>query len=142
MQAHARNQSVPSNVYAGMAATAAAQQLDNHSFMNGSVQNTAGMTVAGYIPPYQATLALSPTNASANGHIRTQSLPHGFSLSLRPLPPRTWGPYIPQKVYRPHTSSDRRRYVEEVTLDPPIEFWLRGGHGQRRPGIPLRDALQ
>jgi hypothetical protein len=32
------------------------------------------------------------------------------------------GQLVPQKRYRPHTTSDRRRYVEEVELEPPIEF--------------------
>ncbi len=27
---------------------------------------------------------------------------------------------VPQKRYKPHTSSDRRRYVEEVNLEPSI----------------------
>ena len=45
---------------------------------------------------------------------------------------------VPQKRYKPHTSSDRRRYVEEVQLEPSIPFYM------SKPdelGIPLRDAL-
>jgi hypothetical protein len=45
---------------------------------------------------------------------------------------------VPQKRYKPHTSSDRRRYVEEVQLEPSIYFYM------SKPdelGIPLRDAL-
>ena len=45
---------------------------------------------------------------------------------------------MPQKRYKPHTSSDRRRYVEEVQLEPSIFFYM------SKPdelGIPLRDAL-
>jgi hypothetical protein len=45
---------------------------------------------------------------------------------------------VPQKRYKPHTSSDRRRYVEEVNLEPSIHFYM------AKPdelGIPLRDAL-
>jgi hypothetical protein len=48
------------------------------------------------------------------------------------------GPMVPQKRYKPHTSSDRRRYVEEVQLEPSIFFYM------SKPdelGIPLRDAL-
>jgi hypothetical protein len=48
------------------------------------------------------------------------------------------GPIVPQKRYKPHTSSDRRRYVEEVNLEPAIFFY------RQMPdelGIPLRDAL-
>jgi hypothetical protein len=45
---------------------------------------------------------------------------------------------VPQKRYKPHTSSDRRRYVDEVDLEPAILFYM------QKPdelGIPLRDAL-
>lgn len=48
------------------------------------------------------------------------------------------GPYIPQRVYRPHTSSDRRRYVEDVDLEPSINFEVVNPPQQ---GIALRDAL-
>lgn len=41
-------------------------------------------------------------------------------------------------MYKPHTQSDRRRYVEEVELEPPIMFYLQG---PGECGIPLRDAL-
>lgn len=41
-------------------------------------------------------------------------------------------------MYKPHTQSDRRRYVEEVELEPPIMFFLQG---PAECGIPLRDAL-
>jgi hypothetical protein len=45
---------------------------------------------------------------------------------------------VPQKRYRPLTSTDRRRYVDEVQLEPCINFYL------SKPdelGVPLRDAL-
>jgi hypothetical protein len=45
---------------------------------------------------------------------------------------------VPQKMYKPHTQSDRRRYVEEVELEPPIMFYLQS---PSECGIPLRDAL-
>jgi hypothetical protein len=45
---------------------------------------------------------------------------------------------VPQKRYKPHTSSDRRRYVEEVQLEPSTYFSM-SGPGEL--GIPLRDAL-
>lgn len=41
-------------------------------------------------------------------------------------------------MYKPHTSSDRRRYVEEVELEAPIQFWV---ENPRECGIPLADAL-
>jgi hypothetical protein len=31
---------------------------------------------------------------------------------------------VPQNRYKPHTSSDRRRYVEEVQLEPSIYFYM------------------
>jgi len=48
------------------------------------------------------------------------------------------GPMVPRKRYKPHTSSDRRRYVEEVNLEPSINFYM------SKPDeleMPLRDAL-
>lgn len=55
----------------------------------------------------------------------------------RAYPPARGIP-VPQKMYKPHTQSDRRRYVEEVELEPPIMFCLQG---PGECGIPLRDAL-
>lgn len=45
---------------------------------------------------------------------------------------------IPQKIYRPNTQSDRRRYVEEVALEQPIMFFMQQPEGC---GISCRDAL-
>lgn len=45
---------------------------------------------------------------------------------------------VPQKRYKPHTSSDRRRYVDEVDLEPAIFFYMQKPD---ESGIPLRDAL-
>ena len=45
---------------------------------------------------------------------------------------------MPQKRYKPRTSSDRRRYVDEVNLEPSITFFM------QRPdeaGIPLKNAM-
>lgn len=41
-------------------------------------------------------------------------------------------------MYKPHTNSDRRRYVEEIELDAPIFFWMTG---PEECGISLTDAL-
>ncbi|KAF9048219.1 hypothetical protein BDZ89DRAFT_1089137 [Hymenopellis radicata] len=41
-------------------------------------------------------------------------------------------------MYKPHTSSDRRRYVEEVTMDEPIVFHV---EHPSEVGIPLVDAM-
>ncbi|KAI0077715.1 hypothetical protein K474DRAFT_1595420 [Panus rudis PR-1116 ss-1] len=46
---------------------------------------------------------------------------------------------IPQRTYRPNTQSDRRRYVEEVALEPPIMFFV--SSPENYCGIPCRDAL-
>ncbi|KAK7031393.1 hypothetical protein R3P38DRAFT_813369 [Favolaschia claudopus] len=48
------------------------------------------------------------------------------------------GPFVPQLMYKPHTNSDRRRYVEEVDMEPPIHFWV---ENPSECGIPLSDAL-
>jgi hypothetical protein len=50
----------------------------------------------------------------------------------------TVGPFIPQQMYKPHTNSDRRRYVEEIDLDAPIYFWM---DNPGECGISLSDAL-
>jgi len=58
----------------------------------------------------------------------------------RPLPfsEHRRGPLVPQKRYKPHTSSDRRRYVDEVNLEPSIHFFMQKPDEE---GIPLRDAM-
>ncbi|KAG6891269.1 hypothetical protein C0995_008521 [Termitomyces sp. Mi166 len=48
------------------------------------------------------------------------------------------GPFVPQKMYMPHTNSDRRRYVEEIDLQQPIYFWM---ESPDECGISLIDAL-
>ena len=50
-----------------------------------------------------------------------------------------YGPHIPQTIYRPPTASDRRRYIDDVHLEPPIVF-----ETQRIPylGFSLGDALK
>lgn len=45
---------------------------------------------------------------------------------------------VPQKVYRPNTQSDRRRYVEEVHLEAPIMFLMQQPDGL---GISCKDAM-
>lgn len=48
------------------------------------------------------------------------------------------GPFIPQKMYKPPTNSDRQRYVDQVDLEEPIIFMA--SHPEEW-GIPLSDAL-
>jgi hypothetical protein len=47
--------------------------------------------------------------------------------------------FVPQRMYKPHTGSDRRRYVEEVRLSLPIIFEV---EGPNEWGIGLDDALK
>jgi hypothetical protein len=54
------------------------------------------------------------------------------------LPMDGAGPFVPQQMYKPHTTSDRKRYVEEVLLEGPLYFFSE--HPQQY-GIPLKDAL-
>jgi len=49
-------------------------------------------------------------------------------------------PMVPQTRYRPRTSSDQRRYVDEINLQEPIRFFVSSPDGPK-PGIPLRDAI-
>ena len=49
-----------------------------------------------------------------------------------------WQNIIPQCLYKSHTSSDRRRYVEEVVLEAPIMFYTVEGDAC---GIRCTDAL-
>ena len=44
---------------------------------------------------------------------------------------------VPQKRYKPHTSSDRRRYGDEVNLEQSITFMQKPDEA----GIPLKDAM-
>ena len=54
------------------------------------------------------------------------------------LPMDGAGPFIPQPMYKPHTTSDRKRYVEEVLLEGPLFFY---SDDPARCGILLKDAL-
>ncbi|KAF9054426.1 hypothetical protein BJ165DRAFT_714621 [Panaeolus papilionaceus] len=55
------------------------------------------------------------------------------------LPMDNAGEFVPQQMYKPHTTSDRKRYVEEVLLDPPLYFYT---EHPDQCGISLKDALQ
>ena len=54
------------------------------------------------------------------------------------LPMANAGPFLPQQMYKPHTTSDRKRYVEEVMLEPPLYFVTE--HPEQY-GILLKDVL-
>ena len=47
-------------------------------------------------------------------------------------------PMVPQRRYKPITLSDRRRYVDDVKLEPSIIFDMQRPHGE---GMPLTDAM-
>jgi hypothetical protein len=118
---------------------AAQQQRQGGMSSNPLSQSTPGTPVSGYVPAY---VPMVPSGTPS--HIRTQSLPASINMTIlqASLPdPATLGPFIPQRQYSPHTSSDRRRYVEEVSLDAPISFNLRGANNAVQEGIPLKDAL-
>lgn len=51
---------------------------------------------------------------------------------------RACGQFVPQPMYRPHTNSDRKRYVEEIELEAPIYFSM---EHPSEFGILLSDAL-
>ncbi|KIK08980.1 hypothetical protein K443DRAFT_127960 [Laccaria amethystina LaAM-08-1] len=61
-----------------------------------------------------------------------------FLTTFLDLPMRAYGPFVPQQMYKPHTNSDRKRYVEEIELEAPIYFSM--DHPSEF-GIPLSDAL-
>ncbi|KAF8889370.1 hypothetical protein BD779DRAFT_1521163 [Infundibulicybe gibba] len=65
---------------------------------------------------------------------QTQFFKEALSLPMSGLV----GPFVQQHMYKPHTNSDRKRYVEEVELEAPIHFWV--DHPEEC-GIPLLDAL-
>ena len=48
------------------------------------------------------------------------------------------GPFVPQPMYRRHTNSDRKPYVEEIELEAPIYFIM---DCPAEYGILLSDAL-
>lgn len=59
-------------------------------------------------------------------------------MSAMSLPAINFGPFVPQNIYKPHTTSDRKRYVEEVALEGPLYFAMAG---PSEFGISLSDAL-
>lgn len=53
----------------------------------------------------------------------------------------TRGPIVPQKRYKPHTLSDRKRYVEEIDLKPTIHF-KDFKNGELIDGLPIALIMQ
>ena len=106
-------------------------QLD----LQGSSENA---NVRGSVSKTQNNLS-SPTQSIQSEH---QLFTHRQQLQLFreavQLPMDNAGPFLPQQMYKPHTTSDRKRYVEEVMLEPPLYFVTE--HPQQY-GILLKDVL-
>lgn len=47
--------------------------------------------------------------------------------------------FVPQRMYEPYTLADRDRYIQRVTLSPPIIFMV---DGPFEWGLPVADALK
>lgn len=87
--------------------------------------------------PSPSLLSFSAQNQAIHRYsYRDQAQFFRDALNL-PMSPGA-GEFVPQQMYRPHTNSDRRRYVEEVQLEQPIYFWT---ENPAECGIPLVDAL-
>jgi len=93
-----------------------------------SAQATSAMTVANP-ESSQARLTYSLAEQYQSWKETPSACPIAGDLRL----------FIPQRMYRPHTGSDRRRYVEEVRLSRPIIFEV---EQPNEWGIGLDDALK
>lgn len=126
--------------------------------------HTPGLISPGLVSPSQAAYASSPSQLAVTPPTPAQSLDvypqytHSAPVSPyltqpppwhtshhhpspepdRPFSDRPRGPMVPQKRYKPHTSSDRRRYVDEVNLEQSIAFFMQKPD---EAGIPLKDAM-
>jgi len=110
-----------------------------------SLLNVSPATPAHALGPVTDAYHTFPSSAPVSPYLSQPSPWHIANAQSSPEPERVIpfsehqrGPMVPQKRYKPHTSSDRRRYVEEVQLEPSIFFYM------SKPdelGIPLRDAL-
>lgn len=102
---------------------------------------------------YSPTKAHSPYLSPAPSVGLSSPMPNAFMGAISPLPTAPsasmtvlevaarfsgYDNIIPQKVYRPNTQSDRRRYVEEVRLEAPIMFFMQQPEGL---GISCKEAM-
>lgn len=94
------------------------------------------LTSVGTIQPARAITSSSHTELLKQYSHQQQLLFFRQALSLPSV--GLTGPFVPQQMYKPHTNSDRKRYVEEIVLDAPIYFWM---SDPEECGIPLTDAL-
>ncbi|KAF6761573.1 hypothetical protein DFP72DRAFT_625442 [Ephemerocybe angulata] len=89
-------------------------------------------------PPLQSTAIPSQPSSSSSTKKYTYRQEYELFVSATNLPAVNAGPFVPQTIYKPHTNSDRKRYVEEVALEGPLYFAMQG---PSEYGIPLSDAL-
>ncbi|KAF8636392.1 hypothetical protein AX17_003574 [Amanita inopinata Kibby_2008] len=89
--------------------------------------------------PFTSSENRLPTSSNqGTGHLSHQDQVTCWKLARRLPIAGTRTPFVPQKMYKPHNTSDVKRYIEEVGLDPPIYFWMTG---PEECGISLTDAL-
>ena len=97
--------------------------------------------VAHSLSVYSSTLLTATQDLAATREHDSsfQVAPHvGFSdASLWSMTSSAMGPLVPQSTYRPHTRADRQRYVHDVSLECPIDFWT---VNSIECGIPLTDV--
>lgn len=77
-------------------------------------------------------------STSASSKKYTYEEEYTLFINARGLPSIHGGPFVPQHIYKPHTTSDRKRYVEECALECPLYFAVQDPD---EFGIPLSDAL-
>ncbi|KAL0059086.1 hypothetical protein AAF712_014217 [Marasmius tenuissimus] len=114
-------------------------------YTGGSVHHTPPLTpgeVERYTPsPHEGgeSSSASQQPQASNKYYTHKEQLHFFKEATKlPFSTVPLSPFVPQMMYKPHTNSDRRRYVEEVELDPPIYFWV---NNPTECGISLADAL-
>ncbi|KAF4609977.1 hypothetical protein D9613_010564 [Agrocybe pediades] len=88
-------------------------------------------------PPSSAIDSQPPSGASDKRCFTHREMLMKFK-DVMGLPMDGAGPFVPQLMYKPHTTSDRRRYAEEVLLEDPLYFVC---EDPQEYGISLKDAL-
>lgn len=101
--------------------------------------------------PSEATLWQDPPSTPPTPSWRSSSIlsPASRGRSVSAPGPRgtvivnsfVRGPIVPQKRYKPHAMSDRKRYVEEIELKPTIYF-KDSKDGQLIDGLPILLIMQ
>lgn len=90
----------------------------------------------GHMPsPSMSPMAIHHTPAQYTVPVNRGAVESVLDIASR-FPDATF--LVPQRLYRPNTQSDRRRYVEEVDLEPPILFFMQHPEGC---GISCKDAV-